>query len=881
MQPSTFQASFWSPSASVDRSPNFSYGVDVLYKKLTQSTEENQAIAEYVTRRLAAEQAYVDHLKSIVISKPNTSTGTGTSTSTKAFERDLGGGLKRCFQKIKDESQETARGHRIRVESLTDDVLEPLSRFSSHYKQLVDQSKSRVDKQISAFEQAVQKVELAKSAYHVKCGTLDSLWPSDPLMPSLSTGTNTSNRNSNATMSSSSSLTPTSRKRSVSFLHHTLSGRSAKHPHWEIAHLLDELHKERPGDLDGKLILDWIKDHLAALSNPHIQPPRSSTEEAIAVCHQLVELQMLQPLKGNSCRFEPLDTTIYSVHPHGIGGYHFPMAESLDLTEPLKSPTASISSNLTYSGGSFTSLLGRLGQRSQRNQEKQFQLANQEMMMAEKVYRESVQLAEKMRLQTEESLSSYYDDMENLELERIETLKQIFATITTLLANTLPLFSETYDCINIYQEAIRPDKEVQFIVEQYRTGRFCPRPILYENHYEGPAVDQVFGVALDEVAQYNQSLVPPFIANAINSIASATTDLHEDEREKTWTTMLPLDLVHAARQELNVSPEKTALDKLERFDVLVLASLVRLYLLELPECLLTFELYEPAKTIYLQHNEQSIEEECRITSVAKMMTTLASANFYTLKTIIYHFHTLFKKDSFRLNALASLFGPILLRPVTESTKNIHDKHPQRLFRDLIIHFDKIFSRDMHKTQEDNVNRRAIVAIPDLMIRSSTSTDLSFLPPLSLCPTDDSSDDYSDKPRLSRDDSLSVAISGFVTSSPRESLTLETGRNRSFFSLLRRQDPSVTQQKKTPPANLRLQASSRVPLPSPFSITLFEDPEESIAATPRTSQSISVSDQTSVTLQNGDNYSFVWARELEIQPFDVDPLSLDPLFVNEH
>ncbi|KAI9031773.1 hypothetical protein CLU79DRAFT_730074 [Phycomyces nitens] len=495
MQPSTFQASFWSPTASVDPFPNFSYGVEVLHQKLTQSTEENQAIADYVTHRLAAEQAYVEHLQSI------------DQTNPKPFDKDIGGGLKRCFQKIKAESQETARGHRIRVESLSDDVLEPLSRFSTHYRQLVGQSKARVDKQICLFEQTVQKVDLARSAYHVKCKVLDSLWPSDPLMPALT----------------SSTSTPTSRKRSVSFLHHTLSGRSAKHPHWEIAHLLDRLHKERPGVLDGITILEWIKGNLDTLSNPHIQPPRSPTEEALAVCHQLVELQMLQPVKGNSCRFESLDTTMYSVHPNGIGGYHFPMADALETTEPLKSPTASVSSNLTYSGSSFTSLLGRLGQRSQRNQEKQFQLANQEMMMAEKMYRESVQAAEKMRLQTEESLSSYYDDMENLELERIETLKQIFATITTLLANTLPLYSETYDCINIYQEAIRPDKEVQFIVEQYRTGRFCPRPILYENHYEGPAVDQVFGVALDEVSQYNQALVPPFIANAITAIASGNT----------------------------------------------------------------------------------------------------------------------------------------------------------------------------------------------------------------------------------------------------------------------------------------------------------------------------------------------------------------------
>lgn len=63
-----------------------------------------------------------------------------------------------------------------------------------------------------------------------------------------------------------------------------------------------------------------------------------------------------------------------------------------------------------------------------------------------------------------------------------------------------------------------------------------------------------------------------------------------------WTTSLPLDRVHAAREEINHC--RLDLEKLEKYDVLLLASLIRLYLMELPECLFTFELYEPFKLIY-------------------------------------------------------------------------------------------------------------------------------------------------------------------------------------------------------------------------------------------------------------------------------------------
>ena len=67
-----------------------------------------------------------------------------------------------------------------------------------------------------------------------------------------------------------------------------------------------------------------------------------------------------------------------------------------------------------------------------------------------------------------------------------------------------------------------------------------------------------------------------------------------------WTSEIQLDQAHEARERINIPSLSLVLmsQNLERYDVMVLASLIRLYLMELPECLLTFELYDPIKLLY-------------------------------------------------------------------------------------------------------------------------------------------------------------------------------------------------------------------------------------------------------------------------------------------
>lgn len=70
------------------------------------------------------------------------------------------------------------------------------------------------------------------------------------------------------------------------------------------------------------------------------------------------------------------------------------------------------------------------------------------------------------------------------------------------------------------------------------------------------------------------------------------------EKKHIWTTSVPLDRVHAAREEINQQYPLITKELFKRYDILLIASLIKLYLMELPECLFTFELYEPCKLLY-------------------------------------------------------------------------------------------------------------------------------------------------------------------------------------------------------------------------------------------------------------------------------------------
>lgn len=95
-----------------------------------------------------------------------------------------------------------------------------------------------------------------------------------------------------------------------------------------------------------------------------------------------------------------------------------------------------------------------------------------------------------------------------------------FVTMSTILNDTLSITKETYSRISLVQELLKPEQDIQFIVEQLKTGLFCPKPIIYENYYYGSAIHQIFSVPLEEVSQMYGMYVPPVISKGLDVIES-------------------------------------------------------------------------------------------------------------------------------------------------------------------------------------------------------------------------------------------------------------------------------------------------------------------------------------------------------------------------
>lgn len=81
------------------------------------------------------------------------------------------------------------------------------------------------------------------------------------------------------------------------------------------------------------------------------------------------------------------------------------------------------------------------------------------------------------------------------------------------------------------------------------------------------------------------------------AMKSSSKDTDKASRD-IWSNVIPIKKMNEYCQKLDGLIGDELKETLETFDLNVLANLIRVYLLELPECLLTFELYNPVKNIY-------------------------------------------------------------------------------------------------------------------------------------------------------------------------------------------------------------------------------------------------------------------------------------------
>lgn len=174
---------------------------------------------------------------------------------------------------------------------------------------------------------------------------------------------------------------------------------------------------------------------------------------------------------------------------------------------------------------------------------------------------------------------------------------------------------------------------------------------------------------------------------------------------------VPLAKSHKLRAQIN-DGKPIPHEVLEKSEIPVIASVLKLYLLELPDPIVSSHVYEIIKTIYSTTATDS-SERTRVQVIQNTLGTLRLANIATLDAITTHFTRLIEltsADETYVTALATNLAPCILRPKQETTLSMNERFSYRLVRDLFAHKDDIFDtlkrQSSLKMREQAVNSNA-------------------------------------------------------------------------------------------------------------------------------------------------------------------------------
>lgn len=200
---------------------------------------------------------------------------------------------------------------------------------------------------------------------------------------------------------------------------------------------------------------------------------------------------------------------------------------------------------------------------------------------ADEKYKDGVRKLDEMRCELEEAILQHLNFLERCELDRLKAIKTVILDFSGTIGNVIPSLQSAVDRMILYQETVQPLGDLRYLLENYRTGRFSPKVITYENYYN-KVDEQTFGVDLEARARADKKRVPIIITTILTYLDNHYPDLEGDEaRRGVWLIEAPLPQVHKLRAKINdgksFSPEVFS-----EFDVPTVAHLLKLYLLELP-----------------------------------------------------------------------------------------------------------------------------------------------------------------------------------------------------------------------------------------------------------------------------------------------------------
>ncbi|KAH9040382.1 hypothetical protein EDB85DRAFT_1925857 [Lactarius pseudohatsudake] len=765
-------------------------GLEVLYDKLEQGTSENTEILAFIRARAQAEDDIGVALASI------TKTTSGT-----AFGADDGATLLMAFRGLQSETAQQGGVHQAIARELHQLVADPFEKWAEDYHERTQVSRATViDGYIKKYELSEADVIKLKNTYLSKVRKADEAEEDAKFAPNseltdkyttsprlhprerpVRTGTISERiaqkfKDIQRKASDLAEGSPNEEKSQVLFSDDKEGpkvdkgkGKAVEEPSAWASRPRHRRHPQSPPSLCSWRVFLYHRrpyrtfslapfrsleninvsqgEDFVAWLNVNVQGFGGSFERAEEAAKELTERDgLLRRIGDIGNAFEPLDDAFYLFRPKA-----FELGKQGAPHSPTKhNPVAG---NLIKRSNNFLNVVSK-ALAANANGEPPLVRARLDADAADREYRIAVRKLDRQRLGLEERIEDTLKLLQRWETERLYAVKAVLLQFHGTLANLPRALEAPLERSASHIAAYLPDSDLSALIERYRTGPFRPQPQVYESvaHDES---DVLFGIDLRRWSEggwntlhgeaQDKPLVPPVLTALLDGLQQAYPKLpSDDERRKAWIYEVPLTAVHHLRESLNaVHPEQPIpADIMTNYDTPVLASAVKLWLLELDPPISLWEGWEDLRRLYpnvgsAAKAEKGATDEYEHLEALKMaLLRLPKIHLYVLDALVLHLKALIENtdveetDEVYVTKLALSIGRTVLRPKFETSVSVQDRHPTAFFVDLVKHHADVIPPTIAKKKADTERkvplRKRTAPVDMRMSRSRLSA--SAIPP---------------------------------------------------------------------------------------------------------------------------------------------------------
>lgn len=646
----------------------------MIFEKLQQGCAENEELLTLAMARAEAENVYGSKLLEI---------RTLHAPKKEGFDHDEGATVRKAYEGIVNEMGEEGKHHLQVAESIRVMVLNPFRKWTDEHKTRVEYSGDFLRSKVKVYEQEAAEADKIKRKYFSKCRALDEARDSEPKPEAPKTPKDVLDPETPKPREAAAPM-PLQRKESVVYTD----------------------QKFEPVELGGEVyapmrLKTLLYKMLKEIPQKEVRVPIMGTYEHVSTGADIVSWLQKYVTSGDLAHSEQFGQDLVgSNYLRLVGQVGSKFLNSTQLNYQWKK-LAFVRAGLANAVPRDQSLASSVGEyfgtinnylNNQFPDETPLEKLEKEAQELDVKYKESVTRFDDARCSLEASIVEHLNFMERCETDRLKAIKQVLLDLVAPVSNVMPSIQASVDKFLLYQETVKPERDLLYLVESYKTGGFAPKVPVYDNYYN-PSGGWTFGVDLEHRARGDGKRAPLIISTIFRYFDDQYPELENDHvRLAAWTDNAPLNKVHELRKEINTGAPPHV-ETLKKYDPTVVAGVLKLYFKELPESVIPNHFYDSLKNIYVEHGNEE-DPTVRIKKVQTLCGQLRLTQLAALDAITKHFGRLLEianpSQEDRENLYLAL-APCVLRPQTQSALSLVDKHPQKFVRDLIEHRKTILS----------------------------------------------------------------------------------------------------------------------------------------------------------------------------------------------